>query len=137
MGNAPSAEDAHVGRPFKARPDISCEIKLTDTRMLGNRSDGRWYWRWGRQWYVYDGAMPARVVWAGLGLPGLNAQHRNWHRQAVCPASEVQTCCRFVRGWIAYDPLRDATDDFAGAQALSRSEPGGCRPIDQDFWPDE
>ena len=31
MGNAPSAEDAHVGRPFKARPDIPAKASSRHT----------------------------------------------------------------------------------------------------------
>ena len=73
MGNAPSAEDANVGRLFNFKAGHCCKIKRTAHACLANRSDGRWYWRWGRQWYVYDGAMPARVVWEGLRLSGLNA----------------------------------------------------------------
>ena len=52
-----SAEDEIVGRPFKARRDEDPSgCKFICSRIT---SDGLYYWRWGRQWYVYDGVKPA------------------------------------------------------------------------------
>ena len=62
-------------------------------------------------WYMYDGVKPpcfsvvsccakASYLWIG----------------------QVQTCCRFVRGWIAYDPVGNTTDDCAPASELGEKK---------------
>ncbi|CAE7817584.1 unnamed protein product [Symbiodinium sp. CCMP2592] len=51
--------------------------------------------------------------------------------------AKVQTCCRFVCGWLAYDPLRDVTDDFARSQASHMPYSERLSSLDEDFWPDE
>ena len=55
MGNATSAENEGIGTPFKARRAVVMMQNRETSVPRDTRSDGRWYWRWGRQWYVYDG----------------------------------------------------------------------------------